>query len=312
MVWINIPSFTLSLFRQVHDRLSRLEVLYWNGLPNPSTNFIVAPSLWKINLTDLSCTQAFPQWPQLKQIIINTSYGLARASDQLSLMIHDLRILQGSRQLVRLELDSKVDFSSLRQAELQFDHLRILRCSLSMLDMFLTLPALKDLDLTWGQGFESFPAFLHRTAPKLRSLTLPSLVSDERFSRSVIDGLDMLPSHTILSMHHYPGTLRRQTLVGRIQSFWQEKEKSHAIIDHLRVDPDHLDQAPVPNLQHLRFWGNFIPGFLDMVESRFSTEYAFPRLKSLEWSIRAAEDPKVTKRINILREQGLKVKLRWM
>ncbi|KAJ7579910.1 hypothetical protein C8J56DRAFT_1169698 [Mycena floridula] len=277
VVWVQVSSFAWSLFRQVHNHLPRLEMLHWQGLPHPLAKTIVAPSLWKMNLTELSCTRSFPQWSQLKQITLDTSYGLAPPSDQLSSIIHDLRTLQASHQLVRLELNSSSTLDShLQHAEFQFNHLRVLRCRPSMSKVFLKLPALEELDLSPGltSGLASFPAFLHRTAPKLTSLTLPTLIGDESFSRSAIDGLNMLPSLTILRMRQpYLDSCASHTLFGRIQSvFWQQGKNSHAIIDYLRVDPDHLDQAPVPNLQHLSLWGNFIPGFLDMVESRFSTE----------------------------------------
>ncbi|KAJ7579909.1 hypothetical protein C8J56DRAFT_1104950 [Mycena floridula] len=169
---IKVPSLNQSLLRQVHGRLSRLERLKWDFLPRSSTNFIAAPNLRELDVPGLYCTRAYPRWSQLRRITITFV-------DPISMVSQKLSQLQSSRELRQLDLGN-VEVSYPRQPDLEFNHLRVLHWSLSMLDAFLKLPALENLDL--NQSFAnlgSFRAFIQRTAVKLRSLTRPHVVSSD-------------------------------------------------------------------------------------------------------------------------------------
>ncbi|KAJ7579887.1 hypothetical protein C8J56DRAFT_897154 [Mycena floridula] len=254
-VRLNILNLHLSqpLFDQVNGRLSGLENLIWCYFPrDPSSVTVVAPILRDMTLPDILSTQAFPQWSQLKRI------GLAHSSFRT--IFSDLYIFQQSQQLEEIFLHYTY-IEILPQPQLKFRHLRILSCAPDVLNIFLELPALQVLKL------KNEDAFLRRTARQLVSLTLPSLLSSN--SSTFIEAVNMLPGLKILDM----------SKIARDDT-WQ------ALVQHLSVDPQHPDQAVLPNLEHLT---------------------KFPRLKSLEWHARGEQRSGDCKCIQELEKQGLKV-----
>ncbi|KAJ7572641.1 hypothetical protein C8J56DRAFT_583748 [Mycena floridula] len=218
-------------------------------------------------------------------------------------MLDGLRILQGSRQLRKLTVILD-DHHNTLQPELKFAHLHVLHCPSPFLDAFLELPQLEELNLNpsgLGPGHSdnlvAVPKFIQRVSPQIRSLILP-----ERRQFSIVDlfhTLDMLPGLQIL---HFRGTFR---------DWWND------LMDYLCVDPNQLDRARLPQLQHIVIETTEETETyrcIEMIESRFSLRYDFPRLKSVGWLHLWAkkEVPEVVQvRFEELRRQGLSVWKLW-
>ncbi|KAJ7585733.1 hypothetical protein C8J56DRAFT_1053035 [Mycena floridula] len=184
--------------------------------------------------------------------------------------------------------------------ELIFNHLHHLRCDPSVLSLFLALPALEILDLNcllFEGSCTPLPAFIRRSSPRLKSLILPHIPSDQD-SRAVIDALDMLPNLQKLKLRCSYG------------------DPTNAVINHLKVKT--VDSAPLPNSQHLSFL--YVNGAneirlscIELIESRVSLDYDFPRLKSVQWTNLGfgglfMETPELYPRVVALEKQGLQVK----
>ncbi|KAJ7579703.1 hypothetical protein C8J56DRAFT_963411 [Mycena floridula] len=190
----------------------------------------------------------------LSNILLTTAFPLWLQLKRITInsiqrdnILTELRILQSSQQLEEIHFQGRW-FNNM-PPELNFDHLRCLTCAASGLDLFLNLPALEVLNLTSDTNLSALPAFIQRTAPGLSSLTLPNLLRPES-CLIIIDVLEMLPGLKILS-----------------------------------VDPRKtLDQASLPNLQHLAIRINTgeSVAFIEMIQSRISDQYEFPRLRSAE------------------------------
>ncbi|KAJ7575726.1 hypothetical protein C8J56DRAFT_900696 [Mycena floridula] len=166
-------------------------------------------------------------------------------------IFEELSVLQGSEQL--LELDIQQTGFNHPSADLKFDHLRLLRC---------------------------FPSSLDRASPlALTTLILPPLPASSDAS-GFKEILNMLPMLQELTMDR---VLKSDT--------W------FALMVFMRADLISLDRTPIPHLQHLSvnytsyggdFWEGILP-WINMVESRFSSQYGFPRLRSIEISGTAAD-----------------------
>ncbi|KAJ7585710.1 hypothetical protein C8J56DRAFT_892398 [Mycena floridula] len=224
----NIESTTLaqSLFNQVSTRLPYLKKLEWTGnLPSTLPNVIVAPRLESLKVGGTSYARRFPR-SQLKELILS---GYHDATDQTLI---DLRMLQTSEKLQRLEFFDWWECPPYH--ELRFNHLRHLRCYLCALNLFLALPALEILHLEFLLSEGSctpLPAFIRRSSPPLKFLTL-SFIQDWQDSKAVIDALDMLPG--------------LQKLQFNLLNVFIDLEPTMAVLNHLKIKT--FDSAPLPNL----------------------------------------------------------------
>ncbi|KAJ7579911.1 hypothetical protein C8J56DRAFT_963832 [Mycena floridula] len=293
-LFIGAISLTHLLLNQIQGRLSRLEKLEWNSLPEDLPKAIVAPSLVDLAVHGISSTRSFP-WSQLQRITLRAS------QDQT---MDDLRVLQPSQHLVQIQLES--DTLPHLRPELKFDQLRALSCSSSALHVFLELPALEELRLSNDTTLEALPAFIQRTSssPTLRSLIFPS-VSRPDGADIMIDALNMLPGLTTLDM----------SCILHTGIFY-------AVLKHLCVDPARPDRAILRNLRHISFSLQsdspeniqaLTSAWLEMIESRISTKDNFPGLKSVEWTDthrRMPGFPELMKIVEDLGKRGLQVTLR--
>ncbi|KAJ7596393.1 hypothetical protein C8J56DRAFT_1021015 [Mycena floridula] len=253
----NVSTQTL-VFTQVNGRIPRLEKFYWCHEPlksNPLPSAIVAPRLRELSLGEIPCTQSFPQWAQLQRI------GLHNPT------IEDLRVFQESHQLNHLHITGHFRDSP-AQPDLKFSHLRILDCHPSMLKTFKELPALRELH-PMGDGQEQLMTtklFIQRLSLRLIAFTFPWSTSDD--SSIVVDILRILPGLQTLNMQYLSGVM------------WK------AAMDYLELDPERLDDLHLPELEHVEILTRRKPEIhhcIAMIESRFSVQSDFPRLKSIAW-----------------------------
>ncbi|KAJ7585703.1 hypothetical protein C8J56DRAFT_1087792 [Mycena floridula] len=279
------------LFNRVNGHLPQLGRLEWFDLPRTLPNAIVAPRLRSLDVRyGLSSTQSFPQWSQLTEVDIDAAhFGQA---------LIDLRLLQTSENLRRLNLRSS--FSCPVQHErLKFNQLRVLsNCFPATLDVFLELSALEALYFQIHAGIiVTLPASIKRLSfHSLKSLSLPYIRSDKDV-RIIIDVLNMLARLQTVALAYTP---RKLAII---------------LFNHLTVDSSQLEATPLPNLQHLCMNINNLksigdlPSFIELVESRFSVDYEFPRLKSVECpklmpgALKVA--PKLHSRLSRLERRGL-------
>ncbi|KAJ7579920.1 hypothetical protein C8J56DRAFT_283958 [Mycena floridula] len=263
-VTLDIHSETIAqlFFTQINRHLSRLEKLAWFDFPPRFANIIVAPILRDITIPNRSCTRAFPNWSQLQCI----TFGVHHAGSTKLYILDDLRILQESQRLTQLNLYTELPDSS--QPELEFKHLRALLCCSSTFNAFLELPVLEELHLTSDRDLAVILRFIQQKSPTLVSLTLPGL----RDANIITDILDFTRTLTTLD-------------ISRIQSAiaWSK------LMRYLFLDSEHLDRATLPNLRSfsvsipMHIDPEMTTMLIDMVNSRFSDDYDFPRLRSLEW-----------------------------
>ncbi|KAJ7584644.1 hypothetical protein C8J56DRAFT_1090481, partial [Mycena floridula] len=261
---INSRLLTQSLFSQVNGQLSCLEKLTWHDYP-PAIH-IVAPKIVALDVPGRSITECLPSWAQLQQITVNS--------------LRDLRLLQGSQQLQHLHLGEKPLPGT--DPELTFNHLRSLSCYPTSLDAFLELPALEVLKLhpmklesnssrliRPSSLPNSLPEFVRRITPQLKELDLPGFRT-KKDSIIVIEALEMLPNLQILKLGASAHT------IGAYSS----------LLKYMTIHEIYPDQSPLLHLQHLRIspiYESEMWVFLDMIQSRFSTKYDFPRLKSVQF-----------------------------
>ncbi|KAJ7591541.1 hypothetical protein C8J56DRAFT_935811, partial [Mycena floridula] len=270
-----------ALLAQINDRLPLLEALDWFHFPSLLAKTIVAPSLRDLTLGTASFTRSFPQWAQLEKIHLCNHPILAPILDEL-------RVLQSSPNLQQLSITS--EFPILCQPELKFANLHILECPAFVLDAFLELPRLEKLTLLASQFKPtsvqlSFPLF---TGPlnlpcNLDSMMLINIV--EKFP--ALESLDLTCAHAADS--------------------W------HAIVKYLTVDPSRPHVAALPHLHCIRIRTsnkNQMVRCIKMLESRFSSQYDLPRLKSVKWfGWDQLQKPgtAIKKRLDELKQQGLEV-----
>ncbi|KAJ7579855.1 hypothetical protein C8J56DRAFT_1058881 [Mycena floridula] len=294
-LFIENETMTQALFNQVNGHVPSLEIWKLYKLFHPITN-IVAPSLREFVIRGTSCIQAFPQWAQLERITIH------RDSASNEEIFGELSVLQGSEQLQ--ELDIRQTGFNHPSADLKFDHLRLLRCYPWSLDVFHKLPALTSLQVYPTLG-ENLSGFIKRASPlALTTLILPPLPASSDTS-GFKEILNMLPMLQELTMDR----------VAKSDTWF-------ALMAFMRADLNSLDRTPIPRLQHLSvnytsyggdFWEGILP-WINMVESRFSPQYAFPRLRSIEISGTAADSdlPGVKMRLGELERQGLEILQLWI
>ncbi|KAJ7572668.1 hypothetical protein C8J56DRAFT_988039 [Mycena floridula] len=244
-------SMNQALFTQVNGRLSRLEKLSWDPLPYPLPNTIVAPCLRDIDIGQASITRSFPQWAQLQRILSNYPWHDDLRALQQCHHLHQLRLLNLRSQTV--------------QPELIFAHLRVLTCTPSALKVFLELPSLEELHLyDHDPNLAATIAFIQRLSPRLTSFTFPtSYKSSDLECYIAIDILKMLPGLKTLNILRFEG-------------------HGTKIIKYLTVDSNHLDDAVLPELQHIKLETpdvEKICSSIKMIESRFFVL----GLKSVEW-----------------------------
>ncbi|KAJ7598110.1 hypothetical protein C8J56DRAFT_1020146 [Mycena floridula] len=285
-IYISSPSMTQTLLAQVNGRLPLLETLTWGFLPPSLPEMIVAPFLSHIHILETPSIQAFP-WPQLTSIILGGSESKS---------IADLRILQGCSKLSKITVHNHDPPPGPLEPELTFEHLSVLECSAYMMDVFLKLAVLGRLDLKSGvENIHAFPAFIRRTGAPITSFRLSESVQKEQDAISIVAALDMLRGLTTLEMTDLRGPA------------WL------ALVQYLRVNPNRLDCASLPNLQYLHLGTDTqaVGAGIEMIESRYSDQYDVPRLKSVEWSGMSIQTPEtkaaggVIERIKDLVGRGL-------
>ncbi|KAJ7596290.1 hypothetical protein C8J56DRAFT_917029 [Mycena floridula] len=283
-----------SVFNQVNGHLPRLEKLEWYGLPSTFVNFVlVAPALRILKSSPdrhargklIDARLNFFPWAQLTKVCLTAGKDLVY-----------LRILQTSQRLQQLKLFH--DTYPPLQPELRFSHLHCLCCCITALDVFLELPALEVLSLQDSDPFfpvTALPRFINRSSHSLRALILPRIWADE-VSRIFIDVLDVLPGLQKLSVNVMDG------------------DPTISLLKHLKVDPSRLSRVALPNLKELYF-DNVVHGEMPVVlaglgtiESRFSPDYDFPRLKSVEWFRPLKVSPRIRRRLIAMEKEGLKLK----
>ncbi|KAJ7585748.1 hypothetical protein C8J56DRAFT_892433 [Mycena floridula] len=141
---INDASLTRDLFNQINGCLSHLEKLEWGHL-TPLGNVLVAPKLCNVVVCGPDLVPVLP-WAQVTEL--NWEQGIYGMT-----FTGYLSTLQRAEKLERLTF-----FHCLWkpvQHTLSFNHLHVLVCGISALDMFLELPALTVLELTIGDRFSA-------------------------------------------------------------------------------------------------------------------------------------------------------------
>ncbi|KAJ7579739.1 hypothetical protein C8J56DRAFT_963504 [Mycena floridula] len=276
------------LFNQVNGRVPRLEKLQWRSGSLP--NIVLAPSLCDLHIVGMSPTQWFPRWSQLQRVTLS-----ALSSDRI---LDELHVLQTSQKLkeIRLTENNMFDLPGKDfrcQPGLKFEHLRVLYCWSSILDIFLELPALEMLELSSVTYMSRLPASIQRTCPALTSLILPTVKNDFDFTHILVDTLNLTPGLTTLDMSN----IRHQnTVLG--------------LLKYLSIHPEHPDRASLKNLQHVRIALRDpmeISAFLQMIQSRFSTLYDFPRLKTVTWTNKQSNLDGVKEHIKEMEKRGLQI-----
>ncbi|KAJ7596409.1 hypothetical protein C8J56DRAFT_287416 [Mycena floridula] len=283
---IENESLSRGFLTQVNGHLSRLEMLKWNSRSFPTGIVMVAPSLHDLRIEGApEYTHSFLHWKQLQKITL------------FEPMLDELRVLQRS-QLQDLYLHDDYHLQS-SSPELKFDHLRVLHCPPSALNAFLDLPALESLILArkvWD-SWMPVQTFIERSSHSLQRLDL--LGTGYEFhdvdNRSIIAALNKLPG---------------------LQQLHIDISRDESLVRYLTVDPESLEPGRVllPNLQHMAIRlcdGADIDHCIEMIESRCSTAYDLPRLRSIQIGCYDGYRPRlsnsVTMRLGELERRGLKV-----